>query len=180
MEFKSVTRRDLARLRRYYKTCDYVLCEYSAMVKLMWREHLHPAWTEAAGCLIVYNLIDGGIYFDYPVPGPDGDEEVHTAALHIAVDDRAPSSFNPVINISQTQTLSIVVLAELMVTLLNTGVISVDSKLYGYYTPALITGSLALRLVICVGKAVAYSFALPPLLLALRRAASVGKSGGVA
>ena len=36
--------------------------------------------------------------------GPDGDEEVHTAALHIAVDDRAPSSFNPVINISQTQT----------------------------------------------------------------------------
>ncbi|MBR4441823.1 MAG: hypothetical protein IKS52_00955, partial [Clostridia bacterium] len=27
------------------------------MVKLMWREHLHPAWTEAAGCLIVYNLI---------------------------------------------------------------------------------------------------------------------------
>jgi len=82
--------------------------------------------------------------------------------------------------LSQTQTLSIVVLAELMVTLLNTGVIYVDSKLYGYYTPALITGSLALRLAICVGKAVAYSFALPPLLLSLRRAASVGKSGGVA
>ena len=36
--------------------------------------------------------------------GPDGDEEVHTAALHIAVDDRAPSAFSPVINISQTQT----------------------------------------------------------------------------
>lgn len=36
--------------------------------------------------------------------GSDGDEEVHTAALHLAVDDRAPSSFSPVINISQTQT----------------------------------------------------------------------------
>ena len=36
--------------------------------------------------------------------GPDGDEEVHTAALHIAVDDRAPSAFSPVFNISQTQT----------------------------------------------------------------------------
>ncbi len=82
--------------------------------------------------------------------------------------------------LSQRQTLSIVVLAELMVTLLNTGVIFVDSKLYGYYTPALITGSLALRLVICVVKATAYSFALPPLLLALRRAASARRSGGVA
>lgn len=36
--------------------------------------------------------------------GPGGDEEVHTAALHIAVDDRAPSAFSPVFNISQTQT----------------------------------------------------------------------------
>ncbi len=74
MEFKSVTRRDLARLRRYYKTCDYGLCEYSAMVKLMWREHLHSAWAEAAGCLVVRNTISGKVCFDYPVPGPDGDE----------------------------------------------------------------------------------------------------------
>ena len=81
MEFRSVTRRDLARLRRYYATCDYGLCEYSAMVKLMWREHLHPAWAEAAGCLIVYNLIDGEIYFDYPVPGPDGDEDAALDAI---------------------------------------------------------------------------------------------------
>ena len=55
LEFKPVTQRDLARLRRYYKNCSYGLCEYSAMVKLMWREHLHPAWAEAAGCLVVRN-----------------------------------------------------------------------------------------------------------------------------
>ena len=71
--------------------------------------------------------------------------------------------------LSQKQMLFIVVVAELMVTLLNTGVIFVDSKIYGYYTPALITGSLALRLVICVGKAVAYAFALLPLLNAVRK-----------
>lgn len=70
--------------------------------------------------------------------------------------------------LTQMQTLNVVVGAELMVTLLNTGVIYADSKLYGYYTPALITGSLALRLVICVVKAVAYAFALPPLLRAVR------------
>ena len=81
MEFKSVTRRDLARLRRYYKNCNYGLCEYSAMVKLMWREHLHPAWAEAAGCLIVRNRISGKVCFDYPVPGPDGDEDAALDAI---------------------------------------------------------------------------------------------------
>ena len=70
---------------------------------------------------------------------------------------------------TQAQTIGIVVAAELMVTLLNTGVIYVDSKLYGYYTPTLITGMLALRLAICVVKALAYAFALPPLLSSARR-----------
>ncbi len=81
MEFKSVTRRDLPRLRRYYKDCDYGLCEYSAVVKLMWRETLRPAWAETAGCLIVYNIIDGNICFDYPVPGPDGDVDAALEAV---------------------------------------------------------------------------------------------------
>jgi ECF transporter S component (folate family) len=80
--------------------------------------------------------------------------------------------------LNQTQTVVIVVLGELLVTLLNTGVIYVDSKLYGYYTPTLITGALALRLLICVGKALVYSFALPPLLSALRRGGRVGKKEG--
>ncbi len=81
LEFKPVTQRDLARLRRYYKNCSYGLCEYSAMVKLMWREHLHPAWTEAAGCLVVRNRIDGKYCFDYPVPGPDGSEDAALDAI---------------------------------------------------------------------------------------------------
>jgi len=72
-------------------------------------------------------------------------------------------------DLTQGQTLAVVVLAELMVTVLNTGVIYVDSKLYGYYTPALITGALALRLAVCVGKALVYAFALPPLLRAVSR-----------
>ena len=72
-------------------------------------------------------------------------------------------------HLTQAQTVGIVTAAELMVTKLNTGVIYVDSKLYGYYTPTLITGMLALRLAICVVKALAYSFALPPLLGAARR-----------
>ena len=81
MDFKSVTQRDLPRLRRYYKDCNYGLCEYSAMVKLMWREHLHPAWAETAGCLVVRNRIDGKTCFDYPVPGPEGDESAALDAI---------------------------------------------------------------------------------------------------
>ena len=81
MEFKSVTQRDLSRLRRYYMTCNYGLCEYTAMVKLMWRDYLNPAWAEAAGCLIIRNLINGKICFDYPIPGPDGDEDAALEAV---------------------------------------------------------------------------------------------------
>ena len=51
------------------------------MVKIMWKGHLHPFWTEAAGCLIVYNIIGGKICFDYPVPGPDGDEDAALEAI---------------------------------------------------------------------------------------------------
>ena len=72
-QFKPVTKQDGAKLRRYYKDCDYGLCEYSLGTKLMWRKVLHPAWAEIAGCLVVRNRDDGGWNFDYPVPGPEGD-----------------------------------------------------------------------------------------------------------
>ena len=81
LTFTPVTQRDIARLRRYYKSCEYELCEYSALVKLMWRSHLHPSWAEGAGCLIVRNRIDGEWAFDYPVPGPDGDVDAALTAL---------------------------------------------------------------------------------------------------
>ncbi|MFT3984016.1 MAG: GNAT family N-acetyltransferase [Lachnospiraceae bacterium] len=75
MEFKNIAEEDSVLLRSYYKNCDYVLCEYSFGTKLMWRDFLNPAWTEAAGCLIVRNTIRGSVTFDYPVAGKDGDEE---------------------------------------------------------------------------------------------------------
>ena len=75
LQFKSVTKQDGPKLRRYYKGCDYGLCEYSVGTKLMWRNTLHPTWTETAGCLVVRNNIDGQVVFDYPVPGPEGDED---------------------------------------------------------------------------------------------------------
>lgn len=75
IKWKSVTVEDMPRLRKYYKNCDYRLCEYSAGIKLMWRGVLHPAWAEVAGCLVVRNGTAGEYMFDYPVAGKDGSVE---------------------------------------------------------------------------------------------------------
>lgn len=78
-------------------------------------------------------------------------------------------------SISRGQTIFIVVLAELVVTTLNTGVMYIDSKIYGYYSAAYIFGSLVLRYIICVGKAVAAGALLPPLMNTLSKRISTGK-----
>ena len=60
-------------------------------------------------------------------------------------------------------------IGELLITLLNTFALYVDSHIYGYYTPTFITGVLGLRLTICVVKAVAYGVVLPAVLTPVRR-----------
>ena len=81
LEFQELTVKEGARLRPYYETCDYRLCEYSLGVKLMWRDYLHPWFTEAAGCLIIRNCIEGQYVFDYPILGPEGDAGAALAAI---------------------------------------------------------------------------------------------------
>ena len=81
LEFHSVTQKAAARLRKYYKNCDYGLCEYSVGTKLMWSAMLHTAWAEAAGCLITRSGREGKWKFDYPVPGPEGDEDAALDAI---------------------------------------------------------------------------------------------------
>ena len=81
LQFQELTAEHGAHLRPYYERCDYRLCEYSLGVKLMWRGHLHPAFDEAAGCLIIRNVIDGDTVFDYPIPGPEGDTDAALTAI---------------------------------------------------------------------------------------------------
>ena len=77
--------------------------------------------------------------------------------------------------LTQGQSVLIVVACELMITLLNTGTLYLDSRIYGYYYAGIILGALALRLILCVVKAVAYAYLLPVLLRALRRSGVVGR-----
>ena len=83
-------------------------------------------------------------------------------------------------SLSTRQTVGTVVAGELLITLLNTAALYIDSHIYGYYTPTFITGGLGLRLAICVGKAVVYGLVLPGVLSPVRRLFRGQKSvGGV-
>ena len=66
--------------------------------------------------------------------------------------------------LSTKQMVLIVIIAELVVTTLNTGVMYIDSKIYGYYSFAYIFGSIVIRYVVCVFKAAATGVLLPPLI----------------
>ena len=96
LQWKPVSREDLPALHRYYKSCPYRLCEYAALTKFMWRGHLHPSWTEAAGCLLIRNDIDGEQVYDYPVPGQEGDEDAALTAIETDCVDRGAA---PVISV---------------------------------------------------------------------------------
>lgn len=96
LTFRPISAEDLPRVRSYYANCSYRLCEYAAGTKYMWRSYLHPQWTEETGCLIVSNVIEGRQQFDYPVPGPEGDEEAALTAIEKHCTD---TGIRPVISV---------------------------------------------------------------------------------
>ena len=61
------------------------------------------------------------------------------------------------------------VLAELLITLCNTGTLWLDSRIFGYWFPGFIAGSLFVRLILCAVKGAAFAAVLPGLLRAVGR-----------
>ncbi len=72
-------------------------------------------------------------------------------------------------SLTNKQTAFIVTLGCLLIFVLNTGVMYVDSVIYQYYSFIYIFGSLPLRTVIFVVKAVAFSMVMPMLLKAAKK-----------
>lgn len=68
------------------------------------------------------------------------------------------------------QILLIVVFSEFLVTLLNTGVMYIDAKMYGYWFKGFIAGGLAVRLVICAVKSVVFGIVTPKVTTAVKKA----------
>lgn len=64
----------------------------------------------------------------------------------------------------------VTVISGVGIFLLNTAVLYLDSKIYGYYSFAFIFGTFLVRLLICIVKAVAFAALLPSLLNAARQA----------
>jgi ECF transporter S component (folate family) len=69
------------------------------------------------------------------------------------------------------QTMLTVLASELVITTLNTGVLYIDSKIYGYYSAVYIFGTLLPRYALCIAKAAAYSAVMPALIRTTNRAA---------
>ena len=70
-------------------------------------------------------------------------------------------------SLSATQTTFIVTVNEILITLLNTGVIYLDSRIYAYWFPGYISASLVFRFVMCIAKAIVFSLVLPVLVRAI-------------
>lgn len=62
----------------------------------------------------------------------------------------------------------IVFATSIMIFLLNTLVLYIDSKIYGYYSAVFIFGSLPVRVAIALGKAAVFTAVLPMLIKAAR------------
>jgi len=71
--------------------------------------------------------------------------------------------------LTKGQMIVAVLLAELVTTVLNTGVIYIDSNMYGYYFPGYISMNLVPRLAICIGKGIVYGVVLHPLLETVKK-----------
>lgn len=66
------------------------------------------------------------------------------------------------------ETAALVTGAEVFITLFNTVTIYIDSRLFGYYFPGFVTGSLAIRAAVCAGKSAAFSLLLPQIIRAVK------------
>ena len=72
-------------------------------------------------------------------------------------------------SLSPKQTVFITVLTALVLTVLNTAVMYIDSKIFGYYSKAYVFGGLVSRFVIGVLTAIVFSLILYPLIKGIKK-----------
>lgn len=68
LNFVSINSKNIEKVAKAYRFCDYRVSDYSLGMKLMWKTYLHPEVAFACGCMIVKNRFKGAVRFDYPVP----------------------------------------------------------------------------------------------------------------
>ena len=81
LHFEPIGRFGVERVASYYAACDYMICEYSLGIKLMWESVYRYAFAESNGCLICRDEYNGVVYFDFPVTGEGGDLDAALCAI---------------------------------------------------------------------------------------------------
>ena len=71
--------------------------------------------------------------------------------------------------LGRVEIIILIVINELLITALNTGVMYIDSIIYGYYSYVYIFGTLIPRIIICAAKAVVYGLIMPGLLSVIQK-----------
>jgi len=74
-------------------------------------------------------------------------------------------------HLSMKETVFIALLSELVITALNTGVMYVDARMYGYYFKGFISAMLLPRFGVSIAKGVVFGSVAPKLLEAVRKLA---------
>lgn len=72
--------------------------------------------------------------------------------------------------LSVKETVVITVIAGLLVTVMNTGVIYLDSMLYGYYYPGIISVMLVPRLLTSIAESIVFGLVLPHVIKSVKKA----------
>lgn len=67
-------------------------------------------------------------------------------------------------SLNKKQMIFIIVIAELVVTSLNTVVLYIDSKIFGYYSYAYIFGSMIFRYLSCILRSIVFASIMPNLI----------------
>lgn len=68
LTFSPIQSKNIDKVRRAYRYCDYRLSDHSLGMKLMWKNYFHPEVAFSDGCMIVKERFKGAVRFDFPVP----------------------------------------------------------------------------------------------------------------
>lgn len=67
------------------------------------------------------------------------------------------------------QMLFIVIVAELIITVMNTGVIYLDSVINHYWFPGIVSANLIMRLVVCIAEGIVFGLVIPKITTAVKK-----------
>ena len=71
-------------------------------------------------------------------------------------------------NLGRRQMVALVTVAEFLIFAVNTVVIYLDSKIYGYYSFAYVFGAFGVRFILCIVQSVVFGLALPGLIAVIK------------